>query len=130
MLFYVNATLIKAFSSIGEKQGMDNLVYFTDTKFNASLKGIIDIQGRMTEPFSLVVAMESRNPAFDKDYTKYSNYLALHVDRDKAWFSIKRSGLMVNLTDLTEVVQTKTPLGIEPEVITTYWLSYDRSVSS
>ena len=122
--------LIQKFSSIGEKQGMDNLVYFTDTKFNASLKGIIDIQGRMTEPFSLVVAMESRNPAFDKDYTKYSNYLALHVDRDKAWFSIKRSGLMVNLTDLTEVVQTKTPLGIEPEVITTYWLSYDRSVFS
>ena len=121
---------IQKFSSIGEKQGMDNLVYFTDTKFNASLKGIIDIQGRMTEPFSLVVAMESRNPAFDKDYTKYSNYLALHVDRDKAWFSIKRSGLMVNLTDLTEVVQTKTPLGIEPEVITTYWLSYDRSVFS
>ena len=120
--------LIQAFSSIGEKQGMDNLVYFTDTKFNASLKGIIDIQGRMTEPFSLVVAMESRNPAFDKNYTKYSNYLALHVDRDKAWFSIKRSGLMVNLTDLTEVVQTKTPLGLEPEVITTYWLSYDRSV--
>ena len=122
--------LIQKFSSIGEKQGMDNLVYFTDTKFNASLKGIIDIQGRMTEPFSLVVAMESRNPAFDKDYTKYSNYLALHVDRDKAWFSIKRSGLMVNLTDLTEVVQTKTPLGLEPEVITTYWLSYDRSVFS
>ena len=122
--------LIQAFSSIGEKQGMDNLVYFTDTKFNASLKGIIDIQGRMTEPFSLVVAMESRNPAFDKNYTKYSNYLALHVDRDKAWFSIKRSGLMVNLTDLTEVVQTKTPLGLEPEVITTYWLSYDRSVFS
>ena len=121
--------LIQAFSSIGEKQGMDNLVYFTDTKFNASLKGIIDIQGRMTEPFSLVVAMESRNPAFDKNYTKYSNYLALHVDRDKAWFSIKRSGLMVNLTDLTEVVQTKTPLGLEPEVITTYWLSYDRSMS-
>ena len=48
------------------------------------------------------------------------------MDRDKAWFSIKRSGLMVNLTDLTEVVQTKTPLGLEPEVITTYWLSYDR----
>ena len=105
---------------------MDNLVYFTDAKFNASLKGIIDIQGRMTEAFSLVIAMESRNPAFDKDYTKYSNYLALHVDRDKAWFSIKRSGLMVNLTDLTEVVQTKTSLGLEPEVITTYWLSYDR----
>ena len=116
----------QAFSSIGEKQGMDNLVYFTDAKFNASLKGIIDIQGRMTEAFSLVIALESRNPAFDKDYTRYSNYLALHVDRDKAWFSIKRSGLMVNLTDLTEVVQTKTPLGLEPEVITTYWLSYDR----
>ena len=64
---------VKAFSSIGEKQGMDNLVYFTDAKFNASLKGIIDIQGRMTEAFSLVIAMESRNPAFDKDYTKYSN---------------------------------------------------------
>ena len=119
-------TTLQAFSSIGEKQGMDNLVYFTDTKFNASLKGIIDIQGRMTESFSLVIAMESRNPSYDKDYTRYSNYLALHVDRDKAWFSIKRSGLMVNLTDLTEVVQTKTPLGLEPEVITTYWLSYDR----
>ena len=41
---------------------MDNLVYFTDAKFNASLKGIIDIQGRMTEAFSLVIALESRNP--------------------------------------------------------------------
>ena len=105
---------------------MDGLVCYTEAKFNASLKGIIDIQGRLTEPFSLVIAMEGRNTSYDQDYTKYTNYLALNVDRDKAWFSVKKDGVLDNLSDLTEVVETEISLGLESEVITTYWLSYDR----
>jgi len=105
---------------------IDNLVFFQHAQFNASLKGIIDIQARLTEPFALVVAMEAYNEANDNDYTKYNNYIVLNVDHEKAWFSIKRNGLIVNLMELTEVVETKTSLGLEPEVITTYWLSYDR----
>ena len=70
--------------------------------------------------------MESRNPAYDRDYTKYSNYLALNVDKDKAWFSVKKNGELYKLSDHTEVVETETSLGLEPDVITTYWLSYDR----
>ena len=105
---------------------MDGLVCYAEAKFNASLKGIIDIQGRLTEPFSLVIVMESRNTSYDQDYTKYANYMALNVDRDKAWFSIKKDGVLDNLSDLTEVVETETGLGLESEVITTYWLSYDR----
>ena len=61
------------------------------------LKGIIDIQGRMSEPFTLLVNMGPRQQEFDKDYTKYRTYLALHVDHQKAWFSIKRDGMEVNL---------------------------------
>ena len=30
------------------------------------------------------------------------------------------------MTDLTEIVESKSSLGLEPDVITTYWLSYDR----
>ena len=70
--------------------------------------------------------MESRNTAYDQDYTKYANYMALIVDRAKAWFSIKKDGVVDNLSYLTEVVETETGLGLESEVITTYWLSYDR----
>ena len=109
-----------------EGRTIDNLVFFQQAQFNASLKGIIDIQARLTEPFALVVAMEEHNPAYDNDYTKYSNYIVVNVDHQKAWFSIKRNGLQVNLTDLTEVVESKTSLGLDKEVITTYWLSYDR----
>ena len=62
------------------KHGNNNVVFFGEWKFFASLKGIIDIQGRLTEPFSLLVNMDSRNPNYDSDYTNYTNYLALHVD--------------------------------------------------
>jgi len=109
-----------------EDQPVDGLVFYEEAKFNASLKGIIDIQGRLTEPFSLVIAMERRNTSYDHDYTKYSNYLALNVDRDKAWFSVKKSGMIENIHDLTEVLENETCLGLESDVITTYWLSYDR----
>ena len=64
--------------------------------------------------------------SYDHDYTKYANYLALNVERDKAWFSVKKDGVLDNLCDLTEVVETETGIGLESEVITTYWLSYDR----
>ena len=80
-------------------------VFFQEAQFNASMKGIIDIQGRLTESFDLVIAMEKRNPSFDKDYTRYSSYLALHVTPSEAYFSIKRNGIQVNLTDMTDVVQ-------------------------
>jgi len=117
----------KVIPGIGEKQEENKtLVFFAEDKFNASLKGIIDIQGRMSEPFTILVNMNDRNPEFDSDYTKYSSYLALHVDHQKAWFSIKRNGFQVNLTDQTDVVVSSTPLGLDPDTITTYWLSYDR----
>ena len=47
--------------------------------------------------FTLLVNMGSRQQEFDKDYIKYRTYLALHVDHQKAWFSIKRDGMEVNL---------------------------------
>ena len=109
--------------------GNSGLVFFGEWKFFASLKGIVDVQGRLTEPFTLVVNMDKRNPAFDKDYTKYSNYLALHVDHDKVWFSLNRNGSAtpsLDLSTMSQLVESKTPLGLEPDVITTYSLSYDR----
>ena len=77
--------------------GSSELSFFDENNLNASLKGIIDIQGRMSEPFTLLVNMGPRQQEFDKDYTKYRTYLALHVDHQKAWFSIKRDGMEVNL---------------------------------
>ena len=46
-------------------------------------------QGRMTDPFTLVINFGPRNPAYDGDYTKYPTYFALHVDKGKTWFSVK-----------------------------------------
>jgi len=109
-----------------DKEGNTNLVFFGEWKFFASLKGIVDVQGRLTEPFTLLVNMEERNQSFDDDYSKYSNFLALHVDHEKAWFSLNRNGKSINLSDMSQLTETKTRLGLEPEVITTYWLSYDR----
>jgi len=116
----------KAMPGITEKEGTDTVVFFHETKFNASLKGIVDIQGRMSEPFTLLIAMTPRNPEFDSDFTQYQSYLALHVDHQKAWFSIKKNGRLVNLTDLTEIVVSGMHLGLDADTITTYWLSYDR----
>ena len=87
----------KIIPNIGSSEENKNLVFFAEDNFNASLKGIIDIQGRMSEPFTLLVNMGPRQQEFDKDYTKYRTYLALHVDHQKAWFSIKRDGIEVNL---------------------------------
>ena len=90
------------------KVKQENTVFFAEAKFNASMKGIIDIQGRLTENFSLVIAMEPRNPNYDGDFTRYSSYLALHVSKELAHFSIKRNGLQVNLTDMTDMVEGRT----------------------
>ena len=87
----------KIIPNIGSSEENKNLVFFAEDNFNASLKGIIDIQGRMSEPFTLLVNMGPRQQEFDKDYIKYRTYLALHVDHQKAWFSIKRDGIEVNL---------------------------------
>ena len=40
---------------MGNTHGNTNVKYFGEWKFYASLKGIIDIQGRLTEPFTLLV---------------------------------------------------------------------------
>ena len=44
---------------------MEDLICYAEAKFNASLKGINDIQGRLTEPFSLVIVLEGRNIAYE-----------------------------------------------------------------
>jgi len=102
--------------------------FFAQESFSATLKGIIDVQGRMSEPFTLLIVFEERNSDNDNDFKKYSNYFALNVDHEKAWFSIKRDGTSEDLTDNTDVIVTglRGGLGLEPDTITTYWLSYDR----
>ena len=98
-----------------------------ENKFKVPLKGIIDINGRFTEPFKLVIPLEQRNHSFDEDYTGYRDYIALHVEGDsRVWVSMKRNGGdEANLRDVTE-----TNIGLEPEVVTTYWLSYDRDTKT
>ena len=98
-----------------------------ENKFKVPLKGIIDINGRFTEPFKLVIPLEQRNHSFDEDYTGYRDYIALHVEGDsRVWVSKNRyGGEEANLTDVTE-----TNIGLEPEVVTTYWLSYDRDTKT
>ena len=48
---------------------------FTKTRFTACMKGIIDIQGRLTEPFCLVVALAAHKPDYDKDFTQVTKIL-------------------------------------------------------
>ena len=43
-----------------EHQKTDTLHFFQEEKFNTTLKGIIDIQGRMSEPFALLVTFGPR----------------------------------------------------------------------
>ena len=102
-----------------------------ENKFKVPLKGIIDINGRFTEPFKLVIPLEQRNHSFDEDYTGYSDYIALHVEGDnRVWVSMKKNGHEVNLSDVTEILPHETNIGLEPEVVTTYWLSYDRDTKT
>ena len=105
---------------------MSNHIFFRESRFNVPLKGIVDINGTFSDPFKLVIAMEPRNPSFDDDHTRYSNYIALHVDREEASFSMKMNGDQMDLTELTEIVNNDTNIGLEPGVLATYWLSYDR----
>ena len=111
---------------------MANHVVSEENKFKVPLKGIIDINGRFTEPFKLVIPLEPRNRSFDGDYTGYSDYIALHVEGDsRVWVSMKRNGGdEANLSDVTEILQHETDIGLEPEVVTTYWLSYDRDTKT
>ena len=104
---------------------MSNHIFFRESRFNVPLKGIVDINGTFSDPFKLVIVMEPRNPD-DDDYTRYSNYIALHVDMEDASFSMKMNGDQKGLTELTEIVNNDTNIGLEPGLLATYWLSYDR----
>ena len=111
---------------------MANHVVSEENKFKVPLKGIIDINGRFTEPFILVIPLEQRNCSFDEDYTRYSDYIALYVEGESSvWISMKRNGgHEVNLSNVTEILQHETNIGLEPDVVTTYWLSYDRDTKT
>jgi hypothetical protein len=43
----------------------------------------------MTEPFTLLINLGRQQPEYDRDFSRYSTYLALHVDRDDARLSLK-----------------------------------------
>jgi len=103
-----------------------NQVFFAEDKFRAYLKGIIDVQGRMTAAFTVLVNFGPRIPANDNDYTKYQNYFALHVNKGNAFFSSKFNGKAGEDFDVEKNDETNTDLGLDPDTIQTYWLSYDR----
>jgi len=107
-------------------KNMGGQVFDKQDKFKAFLKGIIDIQGRMTAPFSVIINFGKREPANDRDFTRYNSYLGLHVDEGRAWFSLKIDGKTIDLTDNTELVMSNIDVGLEDNSIQTYWLSYDR----
>jgi len=100
-------------------------VFFAEDKFKAYLKGIVDIQGRMAQPFTLLINFGPRNEKFDSDYTKYYSYFALHVNETTAWFTEKITGKEEKDLETDQVVSS-TELGLDPDTIQTYWLSYDR----
>jgi hypothetical protein len=100
-------------------------VFFAEDKFKAYLKGLIDVQGRMGEPFTLLINFGPRNPDFDNDYTKYESYFALHVSKDNAWFTEKITSNQEKDLETDQVV-TNMDLGLDPDTIQTYWISYDR----
>ena len=60
---------------------------FTKTRFTACMKGIIDIQGRLTEPFCLVVALAAHRPDYDKDFTQVTKILELQT-KVREYFTI------------------------------------------
>ena len=107
----------------------EGMVFSSEWKFPASLRGTVELEGRLTEPLTLVVAMAPREPDYDWDHSQYQNYLALHLDHQRAWLSMKKAGTRVDLWDLSTCILEAAPntsLGLQPEVVTTYWLSYDR----
>ena len=83
-------------------------VIFLEDKLKASLKGIIDIHGRISQPFTLLINLAPRNAQFDSDYTKYLNYFAPHVDKQKAWFTIMRNGLEEDMANLKQTLNHET----------------------
>ena len=116
-----------------------------EARFAAALKGLVEVHGRISAPFSLLVAFGGRVREHDADFTRYRDFLALHVDQDKvsqyliltnnkttyrwvqAWFSLQQGGRADSLVDMTDVVVTGSAhIGLDPDTITTYWLSYDR----
>ncbi len=107
---------------------MDKKRFLHESKFKVSLKGIVDINGKFSEPFTLVIAMEKKQSSYDDDLTRYSNYIALHVEKNAAWFTMKRNGNSKDLTGLTKIVNQKSfhGIGLEQGLLSTYWLSYDR----
>ena len=107
---------------------MDKKRFLHESKFKVSLKGIVDINGKFSEPFTLVIAMEKKQSSYDDDLTRYRNYIALHVEKNVAWFTLKRLGNSKDLTGLTKIVNQKSfhGIGLEQGQLTTYWLSYER----
>ena len=109
------------------KQEQHKVHYFTETKFAVCLKGIIDVRGAFNEAFSVVIALEAHDAKNDKDYTKYKNYFALNVSSNSAWFSMKLDGRDIDVGSITKVYgNNNLDLGLDAQVVTTYWLSYDR----
>jgi len=100
-------------------------VFYKEDKFKAYLKGIVDIQGRMGEPFTLLINFGPRNKDYDSDYTKYDSYFALHVSATNAWFTEKITSKEDKDMETDQVVSNM-DLGLDPDTIQTYWLSYDR----
>ena len=54
-----------------------------EARFAAALKGLVEVHGRISAPFSLLVAFGGRVREHDADFTRYRDFLALHVDQDK-----------------------------------------------
>eukprot|EP00088_Acartia_fossae_P017718 TRINITY_DN20135_c0_g1_i10.p1 TRINITY_DN20135_c0_g1~~TRINITY_DN20135_c0_g1_i10.p1 ORF type:complete len:530 (-),score=155.57 TRINITY_DN20135_c0_g1_i10:192-1781(-) len=113
-----------AFADASKKNSKQQ-VFFREDKFKAFLKGIIDVQGRMGGPFTLLINFGPRIEKNDSDYTKYDSYFALHVSEDNAWFTAKIDGGKEQDLE-TDVTVTNIDLGLDPDTIQTYWLSYDR----
>ena len=110
-----------------KKHEQHKVHFFTETKFAVCLKGIIDIRGAFNEAFSVVIALEPHDARNDKDYTKYQHYLSLNVSSNSAWFSMKMDGREIDVESITTVFgNDNLDLGLEAQVVTTYWLSYDR----
>ena len=89
------------------------------TKFNICLKGITHVNGQISKPFSLVFVPRLE----DKPIMELKTYFVLHVNSNNAKFEMKINGVAEVLDP--EILNSD-KIGLDPDLITTYWLSYDR----
>merc|ERR1712131_236050 len=62
---------------------------------------------------------------YRRGYKKSQNFLALHVNHERAAIEMRRDGLWEEIS--TEILgEDVANTGLESDVITSYWLSYDR----